>query len=204
MIRRAILVGVTGRLPHTVVTPRYGQRDFGLCSRFNRWRRLRWDAKQRVWPHPATIYHTSEDDGGTGCSVSLRNIWRMFRFRAAPEGALERSMEVECNRKNSAGYLPFVGTIPQDKNKIRRLVLISLSSVTLASCGQERPAIAKPPVALLSCADEPVAPDLPPRSMQDQRDMMTLEYILGLRSAWGSCKASVNGIAAWANELERK
>lgn len=83
--------------------------------------------------------------------------------------------------------------------------LIALFALTaLTACGQERPAIAKPPVALLSCADEPVAPNLPPRSMQDQRDMMTLEYILGLRSAWGSCKASVNGIAAWANELERK
>jgi len=204
MIRRAILVGVTGRLPHTVVTPRYGQRDFGLCSRFNRWRRLRWDAKQRVWPHPATIYHTSEDDGGTGCSVSLRNIWRMFRFRAAPEGALERSMEVECNRKNSAGYLPFVGTIPQDKNKIRRLVLISHSSVTRASSWPDRPATSQPPFPLLSCADEPAAPDPPPRAFQDQRDVMALEYILGLRSAWGSCKAAVAGVKAWVDELERK
>ena len=87
---------------------------------------------------------------------------------------------------------------------IRRAILVGVTSVTLASCGQERPAIAKPPLALLSCADEPVAPDLPPRGMQDQRDVMTLEYILGLRSAWGSCKAAVAGVKAWVDEMERK
>jgi hypothetical protein len=40
--------------------------------------------------------------------------------------------------------------------------------------------------------------------MQDQRDVMTLEYILGLRSAWGSCKAAVAGVKAWVDEMERK
>ena len=85
-----------------------------------------------------------------------------------------------------------------------RKSFICISLAALTGCGQERPAIAKPPLALLSCADEPVAPDLPPRGMQDQRDVMTLEYILGLRSAWGSCKAAVAGVKAWVDEMERK
>jgi len=58
--------------------------------------------------------------------------------------------------------------------------------------------IAKPPVALLTCADEPEVPDLPGRDMQGQRDAMVFNYILGLRSAWGSCHAAVAGVRAWA------
>jgi len=57
--------------------------------------------------------------------------------------------------------------------------------------------IAKPPVALLTCADEPDAPDLPGRELQAQRDEMVFDYILGLRSAWGSCHAAVAGVRAW-------
>lgn len=61
----------------------------------------------------------------------------------------------------------------------------------------------KPPVALLTCADEPLAPDLPPRGMQDQRDMLMLDYVLALRSAWGDCSSKVAGVRAWADEMER-
>lgn len=58
--------------------------------------------------------------------------------------------------------------------------------------------IAKPPLDLLTCADEPVAPELPGRDAQVARDQMTLNYILGLRSAWGSCHAAVAGVRAWS------
>ena len=37
--------------------------------------------------------------------------------------------------------------------------LMILSSLALTACGQTRPVITKPPVALLSCQDEPLAPE---------------------------------------------
>ena len=87
---------------------------------------------------------------------------------------------------------------------IRRAILVGVASAILTACGQARPVIAKPPVALLSCQDEPTAPDLPSRDQQDARDRLTLDYLLSLRSAWGDCHAKIAGIAAWANEMERK
>lgn len=77
-----------------------------------------------------------------------------------------------------------------------------LSSLALTACGQARPVIAKPPVALLSCQDEPTAPDLPARDQQDARDRLTLEYLLNLRGAWGDCSSKVTGIAAWADGMD--
>ncbi len=74
-------------------------------------------------------------------------------------------------------------------------------AMACASCGQERPAIAKPPADLLVCSNEPVAPDLPGRDEQARRDAMTLDYILALRSAWGDCFAKVAGVRAWAEKL---
>ena len=79
--------------------------------------------------------------------------------------------------------------------------LTILSSLALTGCGQERPVVAKPPVALLECRDEPVAPDLPGRDQQDARDQMTLDYLLNLRSAWGDCSSKVSGVKAWADSL---
>jgi hypothetical protein len=38
--------------------------------------------------------------------------------------------------------------------------------------------------------------------MQDQRDLMMLDYVLSLRSAWGDCSSKVAGIKAWADELK--
>ena len=87
---------------------------------------------------------------------------------------------------------------------IRRAILVGVASAILTACGQTRPVIAKPPVALLSCQDEPTAPNLPTRDQQDARDRLTLEYLLNLRGAWGSCHSAVAGIAAWANEMERE
>lgn len=78
-----------------------------------------------------------------------------------------------------------------------------ISSLALTACGNERPVVSKPPVALLTCADEPVAPDLPGRDQQSARDELTLEYVLSLRSAWGDCFAKIAGVKAWANEMER-
>lgn len=81
-----------------------------------------------------------------------------------------------------------------------------------AACGNERPAIAKPHVTLLTCADEPEAPDLPPvpwamgvlaviQQVQANRDAATLDYVLAMRSAWGDCRAKVAGTRAWADSL---
>lgn len=78
-------------------------------------------------------------------------------------------------------------------------LLIAMTPFVLAltGCGQERPALAKPPADLLRCADEPVAPALPGREEQAKRDAMTLDYVLALRSAWGDCFAKVAGVRAW-------
>lgn len=63
-----------------------------------------------------------------------------------------------------------------------------------------------PPAELAVCKDEPVPPALPEqdwttleraRIIQRSRDELTLDYILGLRSAWGDCRAQVDGLAAW-------
>lgn len=85
-----------------------------------------------------------------------------------------------------------------------RLLLIPtiLSALALTGCGQERPAIAKPPADLLTCADEPVAPSLPGRDEQARRDALTLDYVLALRSAWGDCSSKVAGVRAWADALD--
>ncbi len=58
-----------------------------------------------------------------------------------------------------------------------------------------------PPPVLLTCSDEPDAPDLPGRELQSERDRMTFEYLLSLRSAWGDCKAKLAGVKTWADEL---
>lgn len=62
--------------------------------------------------------------------------------------------------------------------------------------------VATPPAHLLTCADEPPAPLLPERdgtvTTEVARDVMTLGYVLGLRSAWGDCAAKVAGVRAWA------
>lgn len=56
------------------------------------------------------------------------------------------------------------------------------------------------PIELTTCADEPAAPDLPVVvSPADQvaRDLLMLDYVLALRSAWGDCHAKVDGAKAW-------
>lgn len=88
-----------------------------------------------------------------------------------------------------------------------RARLLAIATIPLATglgaCGPQRIEIVKPPVALTECADEPQAPDLPAREEQAERDRLTLDYILGLRSAFGDCKAKVAGVKAWSEGLDR-
>lgn len=62
------------------------------------------------------------------------------------------------------------------------------------------------PAELTTCADEPIAPALPPRDgkqglelelVQQTRDQMTLDHILDWRTAWGDCRAKVDGAREW-------
>ena len=80
--------------------------------------------------------------------------------------------------------------------------LIVLGALALTACGNERPRIVKPPAELQSCAVEPRAPVLPERDGTDatqlRRDTMVLDYILALRSAWGDCRAKLDGVRAWS------
>lgn len=78
---------------------------------------------------------------------------------------------------------------------------------------KERPRLTGLPADLKTCADEPEAPDLPAvdwsflataKAAQAQRDMMTFNYVLGLRASWGDCKAKVAGGAAWSATIEGK
>lgn len=76
----------------------------------------------------------------------------------------------------------------------------------MTGCETPAPRIAPLPAELTACAEEPEPPALPMRDgasglqldlIQQERDRLTFEYIIGLRSAWGDCKAKVNGAAAW-------
>jgi hypothetical protein len=84
--------------------------------------------------------------------------------------------------------------------------VILLALFTLSACGTPPVRIALPPVELTTCADEPATPDIPARDGTDatqiQRDTLTLSYILGLRSAYGDCKAKVAGLKAWSEAVE--
>ena len=78
--------------------------------------------------------------------------------------------------------------------KLQAAALIPLA-MACAACGPQRLRVALPPAELAVCADEPLAPDLP--ADQAERDKQVLGYILGLRSAWGDCRAKVDGLKAW-------
>ena len=107
------------------------------------------------------------------------------------------------------------------------LAAMTLSSLALTACGEVRTRLPVPPAELAECADEPVAPELPARpdappltdegwqsgailnwltlstQVQRKRDELTLTYILGLRHAWGDCKADVAGGKAWRETVSR-
>lgn len=80
------------------------------------------------------------------------------------------------------------------------LAALTLLSAGLTACAPE-PVLVLPPASLATCADEPEAPDIPDRDgsaeTQDRRDVLTLAYVLAWRSAWGDCRAAVDGLKAW-------
>ncbi len=88
-------------------------------------------------------------------------------------------------------------------NKRARLLLAAMivSSLALTGCGQERVRLSLPPADLATCADEPLAPAIPPRdgtdATMDARDALVFDYVLAWRSAWGDCRARVDGLKAW-------
>jgi hypothetical protein len=87
---------------------------------------------------------------------------------------------------------------------MRKLLLTGatiLSLPALTACGPTRIETVKPPIALTECADEPLAPNLPGRNMQEERDSMTLAYIIALRTAYGDCKADVVALKEWSAGL---
>lgn len=62
--------------------------------------------------------------------------------------------------------------------------------------------IATPPPELLTCTPLPGAPSLPGKDMQDARDVMVLDYILAVRSAYADCAGKLAGVARWADRVE--
>lgn len=78
------------------------------------------------------------------------------------------------------------------------MAAIPLVMLCAACATNEPPRLILPPAELAQCADEPLAPDLP--LVQPERDMLLLDYILALRSAWGDCKAKVDGLRVWMGE----
>jgi hypothetical protein len=88
---------------------------------------------------------------------------------------------------------------------MKQLVLIA--PLALVACGQQpEPITTLPPAELRSCIEMPDAPSLPAKdgteATQLIRDQMTLDYILGLRTAYADCAAKVAGFDAWAREVE--
>lgn len=77
-----------------------------------------------------------------------------------------------------------------------QLAAMILLPLLLSACGPQRPVLVLPPADLATCADEPLAPSIGGLG-QTERDALTLDYILGLRSAWGDCRAKVDGLRVW-------
>lgn len=85
-------------------------------------------------------------------------------------------------------------------------ITVPLMFLVLSGCGEKIVAVGtKPPAELLVCADEAIAPILPPKdgteATQLVRDSLTLGYVLAMRAAWGDCKADVVGTKAWSDAL---
>ena len=86
------------------------------------------------------------------------------------------------------------------------LVATILLGLALTACAPTRVRLAPLPIELTFCADEPQAPALPAvASPADQvtRDMLTLDYVLALRLAWGDCRAKVDGAKAWNERVTK-
>lgn len=76
--------------------------------------------------------------------------------------------------------------------------------LNLSACTPERVRIATPPAELLTCDPIPDVPTLPDQTPETQRarDLLTLGYILALRTAYGACAGNLAGVRAWAEKVE--
>ena len=70
----------------------------------------------------------------------------------------------------------------------------------LGACGPKVHVKAtKPPVELLTCSAEPLAPELPAPGIE--RDQIVLNYLLAMRAAYGDCASKVAGVKSWADAM---
>lgn len=92
-----------------------------------------------------------------------------------------------------------------------RAALMILCALALTSCGETRVRLSPLPAELTTCADEPPAPALPAREglggeqlevVQQTRDQLMLAYVLDWRTAWGDCRAKVDGARAWNDRIK--
>lgn len=90
-----------------------------------------------------------------------------------------------------------------------RLAAMILCALALSSCG-EKVRVASLPADLTECKAEPNAPDLPAqdwssleaaKAIQATRDVLMLDYVLGLRSWAGDCEAALKGVKAWSDTV---
>lgn len=79
---------------------------------------------------------------------------------------------------------------------MKRLLLL-IPILALAACGQPHIEFPKPPPEKLVCPDEPAVPPAP------VTDEANGEYLRKLRGAWAGCKADVDWLRAWFDELNR-
>ena len=87
-----------------------------------------------------------------------------------------------------------------------RAALTILCALALTACAPTRVRLSPLPAELTTCADEPGAPALPPVTgpeAQAMRDLLMLDYVLAWRSAWGDCRAKVDGAKAWNAAITR-
>lgn len=78
-----------------------------------------------------------------------------------------------------------------------------LAPLALAACGQPTPIVLTPPPALLTCKPAPSIPATLPAQGTVERERATLELWLAEREAGADCRATVAGIAKWADEVNK-
>lgn len=84
-----------------------------------------------------------------------------------------------------------------------RAIIVGAASVALTACANNRPVIVLPPANLAECAQEPLAPILPGKDQQAERDVLMLGYVVALRDAWADCASRIAGLHAWREEMAR-
>lgn len=101
--------------------------------------------------------------------------------------------------------------LTQRKARFLCTSMLLVSALSMLSACDPHVRLATPPPEYLECATEPAAPDLPAidwtapvdqiKPVQRERDIATLGYVLSLRSAWGDCRAKIDGVRAWGEEV---